>query len=772
MSFRLSYYLVQRKLLRVEDVDRACRRQQWLGGCLDTQLLELQLLDLDKLQEVLPKALELPSPTLSWLKSPSQEALSLVPVTWVKQFQAVPVALTERTLHMVVADHGPPSMILPLEYWLHRSIALHPVPELYLYQGMEKLYNIPMQPRFRVLSQRYPTASLFEAPESWRVVWQGASTDVVSEPAQEKIPRPISPQQPEDPTLFATLPGVEKTAPIVVEKTAPIVVKKTTAKEAQAPAPVSPPIVETHDTGQKTVREESEDQAMYSSLNLPPVSRLRNAFRTPTTPLPDEKTLAYDHGSASQSAAVAAATNKVPRFDVLEAKLPKLIQGRDPMRDTIQERKPEEFEKTRPIAYVSPDEDTSEGVSFSTGAKKASPEIDPFATKIDGTFLVKDVPLDTESSVPPLSMEKLVVQDTESSAPPTQAIFELAELFKPELPGAYTIPGLPAFPGIGQAHETDIFPEVTMPDAGWEPLTEDDEQVDALAQVSRKASGTDALPDKPVEKQVVDEFLACQEPEQRSILCQNLVGFGGALVPTMLQYIPAVEHVREKNPVLKERLDRLVELCESVGDPVFFRLLHVLEQAREGQKMQALILLGHWRTSRAIAPLLQNLYQETHPVIQRMLGHILRRYRGQAEFDKLLLFLRENLNSDHPYRLQKALFFLGHLRATETIQEIIPLLSHQESVVRSFALETLRLITLQNLDGNLSSWEQWWEKRGNKSRKQWVIDSMNHEELSVRQRVKDELRLEFGDDFGYNPQASVEERETVRRLASLWIQQG
>lgn len=777
MSFRLGYFLVQRKLLRVEDVDRACRRQLLLGGCLDTQLLALQLLDIEKLQELLPKALELPAPSATWLQSPTLEALSAVPVSWVGQFQVVPVAVTERTIHVLMADHGPPSSSLPLEYWLHRSVVLHPVPELRLFQAMEKLYRLPMPQRMLALSQRYPLATLFDPPREWHQFWQT--------PANPSTLRPPAPLEPPVSLLVSSViaePNESNPSTNVLpNKSASVLLVRDVLVEPQVAS-----------VDQRVVRNQEpvgmDDSPMRSSLNLPPVSRLRNAFRASTDPLPDERTLAYDQSGESHPAPT-------------ETAFPKLVgpgvgfsrsgDKRDPMRDTIQERNPREFEKTRPVSGLTPEENTSEGKNLLGSANETptKPEavhlkpdtvdlpsdvLDPFETRRDVAVLVQKVQKSIDlGATQVMGDTKVTEQDTESSVPPAQAMFELAELFKPELPGAYTIPGLPAFPGTGLPHEADIFPEVTVPDMGWEPLTEEDEQPDSFAQYTDSTSFAATQPIRlPPNKEEMDEYLASQEESHRVALRQKLLCYGSGLIAWMLQYIPAVEHVREKNPVLKERLSRLVELCEEIGDPAFVRLLQILEQAKEGPRMQVLILLGHWRTSRAIAPLLQRLSQETHPVIQRMIAQLLRRYRGQAEFLKLLAFLQENLNAEHPYRLQKSLFYLGHLRITEATEQILPLLQHPDAGVRSFALETLRLLTLQNLDDNPVHWKQWWDQRGNKSRKQWVIDSMNHADLSVRQRVKEELRLEFGDDFGYDPLASVEERETVRRLASLWIQQG
>lgn len=514
-----------------------------------------------------------------------------------------------------------------------------------------------------------------------------------------------------------------------------------------APLPDAPTTVSKQDT-------EKEPQAPLSRLDLPPVDALRSAFRKPNAPRADDPGLLEEKERPASESAMLSSTKAAT------------VQTPASMRDTITERRSTSSKEKAPrnVPRPSQEGDTSEGLALTEAdAVGRRSDIEPFETSLDLSLAVNAV-------------EQRLRQDTEPSPP--HAIFELAELFKPELPGPHTVPGLPAFPISLEGKEKDIFPEVTMPDTGWMTLTEEDEQVDIAVQLDEIADlpvlsadtvDTEESVDVKIE---LDEYLSQWDETLRKPLLNRLAPRSGSLIPHMLPAIPASEQTPSRNRALKDRMERLVELCDAIGEPALLRLLQITEKGNDRQRMQAILLLGEWKPPRAIAPLLQCLLHEKNMQLQRMICNNLRQYKGQDEFDKLLTFLRDNLESDDTQRLQKALFFLGHLRVVEALADVMLLLQHDTQAVRESALEILRLLTLQNFDGTWETWSSWWGEHGQENRKQWILNAMQHPELSVRAQVKEELRLEFGDDFGFVPDSSKEERETVRKLATLWLKQG
>lgn len=324
---------------------------------------------------------------------------------------------------------------------------------------------------------------------------------------------------------------------------------------------------------------------------------------------------------------------------------------------------------------------------------------------------------------------------------------------------AMTIPGLPAFPADTQGASNEVHHPMT---------TVDDEQLAARIQ---QMTQTPPPLSQDIQQSVRD-YLEAATPQYQQELKNKLAPSGGTLIPTLLEYIPATEQLTDKSPEQKERLERIVELCNQIGDPAVYRLLQLSEKGEKSGRMRALLLLGQWQPSRAIAPLLQRLFSEKDPTLQRMVRDNLRGYRKRSEFHKLLQFLRDNLRSTDDHRLQKAIFFLSDLRIAEAVPDLIALLEHTIPAVRENTLFALRNLALQDYGMHIENWRNWYQSNAQFDRKNWVVDALNHEEKAIRHLAKEELRVEFGDDFGYSPQASPAEREAVQKLAGLWLQKG
>ena len=144
-------------------------------------------------------------------------------------------------------------------------------------------------------------------------------------------------------------------------------------------------------------------------------------------------------------------------------------------------------------------------------------------------------------------------------------------------------------------------------------------------------------------------------------------------------------------------------------------------------------------------------------------------YKDRSEFSTLLQFLRSNLRSKDPERLQKAIMLIEELRIVDTVGELIDLLVHESANLRRAALMALRRLCFQSFGESEEGWRIWWEENQQFERKHWIVESMNHVQSDIRAMVKEDLVEEFGDDFGYDPEASEAEREAIQKLASLWL---
>ncbi len=571
MSFKFGYFLVQKGIFSAEEIDRVCRRQQILGASLDTNLIEMEMLNLNNATELLAECFQHPIPDSQWFESPEPQALAVIPPQLAEKFKIFPLHLKGKTLHLATVDIG----VIPRTEMLgdltgHR-VELHVVPELLFYQMLEAHLSIPLSPRFRQLSKLFPL----------RVRSESSSNQLKKE-------------------------------------------------EVGKPKP--------------------------AGLKLPSPQKLKEAFR----PLPQSR------------------------------------------RDIPEKKSNLTVEKKEDIPGSS-------------------------SKKIEVSTSEREVQLEKESGFS---------SPTTFSSPRQSNIVEMHQVFIET--------------------KTSETPTLTELDAY------DEEELKLQGELM-DSEQTDVV------KHYAEAYLHSNDPEQVSTLKGELLQYGSAIISILISFLPSSLQADLKNEVIQQRLARIKDICEELGEMALIRLLKIIEKGGETEKIRALITIGEWRPPRAIAPLLNILYVEKDMATQRLICNTIREYRGREEFDKLLQFLRENLRSDNIQRIHKALFFLGNLRIVDAIADVIELLRYPNPQIRKMALETLQILTLQNFGPEIENWKRWYQLHGKSSRKKWVVDAMMHPSDEIRKRVKTELQIEFGDDFGYKADDPPEKRERVKQLAALWI---
>ena len=338
----------------------------------------------------------------------------------------------------------------------------------------------------------------------------------------------------------------------------------------------------------------------------------------------------------------------------------------------------------------------------------------------------------------------------------------------------YTVPAIPAMPAE-KAYDTDDRPQVVLQGRSFveDGATDGIEiDVDLGASLEPPPSSAESIsPRQEAETpaRLLEElFLA---PLHRiPQLLENLANFGGEVISPMLEHLPA-QDVVGKNTDLEEKLERMVMVCEKIDEPALLRLIRVLQKEAPPTRMRALLLLGKWLSPNAMSHLIRQLLVEQDGAVRRMLRKVILSYKEEGGFEKLLPFLVSNLQSGELGRIKHALQLIEELRVTEAMPELIRVLTSKEKEVREQSERVLRHLALQSFGLDSRQWNQWYSLQSQKSRKHWILDALNHEDAGIRRMVKEDLRDEFGDDFGYDPEASPAKRESIRKLAALWLQQ-
>ncbi|MCS6911665.1 MAG: hypothetical protein RMK29_09410 [Myxococcales bacterium] len=157
MTSRLSSLLVQDGLVSAKRMADAFQRQVIYGGTLDTNLLEMRVVEEDVLLAYLGRASGLPTQPggIEALGRPSPEVLQIFSKELAERFRAVPGACVDGgVLRVLVADPVEPQDMEALAHSLKLRVEPWITPEFRVMEALELVYGEPMPPRFQRLLLR------------------------------------------------------------------------------------------------------------------------------------------------------------------------------------------------------------------------------------------------------------------------------------------------------------------------------------------------------------------------------------------------------------------------------------------------------------------------------------------------------------------------------------------------------------------------------------------------------------------------------------------
>lgn len=222
-----------------------------------------------------------------------------------------------------------------------------------------------------------------------------------------------------------------------------------------------------------------------------------------------------------------------------------------------------------------------------------------------------------------------------------------------------------------------------------------------------------------------------QPPPGRSVsaLCRTLVAFGEAAVP----YV--AELLKSKDPETR-----------------YYATLVAAE-------------LPH---PLLVEPLAEGLFDEDQGVSRGAL-HALETFQEQeaiASLKQSLRVLAVTSDADQRSRLL-AMRALAVLRDEHCVETLVPALS-EPSVLGEAAWRVLRMLTAQDFGTRQSDWQAWWEENSPRSRIEWLIDSLDHEDPEIRAIANRDLARASGQDYGYRANMPGDQRRAIRDRYRLW----
>lgn len=151
---KLGQLLVERGWATGEQVLRAVRSQRDLGGLLGTCLLELDVVEEDRLIEILSEQQGAPAVGVDHLRAIPEEVLELVPPKVAARFLVIPFSATDRDVDVAALNARDMALIDELAFCTNRRVRVHVVSEVRIYEALAKYYGIECPRRYAQLVDR------------------------------------------------------------------------------------------------------------------------------------------------------------------------------------------------------------------------------------------------------------------------------------------------------------------------------------------------------------------------------------------------------------------------------------------------------------------------------------------------------------------------------------------------------------------------------------------------------------------------------------------
>lgn len=744
MTSRLASLLVQDGHISAQRMAEAFQRQVLYGGTLDTALLELGCVDEELLVDYLGIATELALPDAPRAEPGESPASLWLPSSLAQRFRVAPLALDGKTLQIGVTDPPNHAELDELARLLDYTLDARVLPEHRLHQALERVYFLPMPPRFSSLAAKMKQRAevLGRDPMAPRTPARKVAPEVrtlEAEPsgADEETPSP----EERPPFEYSAGHKTARSTEAAGDEGQP---------RAQPIEPHVPPSALPHEEGMETLQKASDRDTILVTLCR--MARARFSFAALYTVHADAACARVALGEqwldAQLLSHVAVPLDRPSSFRAA-------IVGRAPYLGRIDEDAPTAHvlrvlgRPTRLWAALLP-------VSI-LDRTVAVLHADDQGRRLDAAELSELILAATEAS---LAFQRLILRGKSrrfqkqpvARAPLGAVPLEAAAVLAPssalsfrKQPG-WTPPAIAALaparaatvPGF-RRRKTDELPRLIPP-----PLQA---RIDAaLAAVEAEGPDADAA---------AEELLVIGDDAAWSI-ARRLPGPLRVAGSSFLAGAPG-----------RVRQGPLLALAPRFGLVILPYLVARLESPSLELRLCLTLALADLRVPEAVRWLGTRLYDH-EPLLRRAALAALGRTAPGDELDALLGALREELDGADATRLRHAAEALGELRDGPSVPKLVELLKHRVVDVVDAAHRALVQVTKQDFGGSRWRWRAWWEKSKAQSRIEWLLAGLGSREPEVRLSASEELQTITGDTFCYQLALPRAAREEARQKWVAW----
>ncbi len=150
----LGQILLQNDWITDQQLAKAIRRQEQLGGRLGTSLLEVEAISEDLLLRVLAEQLGVPAADIDDLRGLGEETSSLLPASMAVRSEAVPFRIVGGHVDVAMLQVRDLGLQDELSFIIGKPVRVHIANEARIFEALEKYYGKPCPVRFRHLLDR------------------------------------------------------------------------------------------------------------------------------------------------------------------------------------------------------------------------------------------------------------------------------------------------------------------------------------------------------------------------------------------------------------------------------------------------------------------------------------------------------------------------------------------------------------------------------------------------------------------------------------------
>jgi hypothetical protein len=279
-------------------------------------------------------------------------------------------------------------------------------------------------------------------------------------------------------------------------------------------------------------------------------------------------------------------------------------------------------------------------------------------------------------------------------------------------------------------------------------------------------------PDFAARVQTMVIRLGTHGPNEEAPDHSALLAMGEEVLPTFRDFFPGRLWFNRWEPHVQPPPGRGVSgLCRTLvafGDAAVPYIAELLKSEEPETRYYATLIAAELPHPLLVEPLAAALFDDDQGVSRSALYalEVFQEQEGVEGLKESLRALAVASDTDQRSRLL-AMRALAVLRDEQCIDALLPVLS-EHSVLGEAAWRVLRMLTAQDFGDREADWRAWFADNGGRTRVEWLIDSLDHQDAEIRVIASRDLIRASGRDYGYRVNMPGDDRRAIRERYRLW----